>query len=183
MTHSKGRFDGKVAMVTGAASGIGRAIAERLHAEGASVLGSDVNVEGLDTLGEALGDRFLARAGDVTVEADVALMVDAAVDHFGGLHHAFNVAGGNRAGYLLDLEAEDWDFTVDLCLKSVFLCIKHQARRMGTGKAGSIVNIASLNCVMQGNSSTLIGQCSYQSRMTEFRAHESFGNTVNDFPL
>jgi meso-butanediol dehydrogenase/(S,S)-butanediol dehydrogenase/diacetyl reductase len=145
MTHSKGRFDGKVAMVTGAASGIGRAIAERLHAEGASVLGSDVNVEGLDTLGEALGDRFLARAGDVTVEADVALMVDAAVDHFGGLHHAFNVAGGNRAGYLLDLEAEDWDFTVDLCLKSVFLCIKHQARRMGTGKAGSIVNIASLN--------------------------------------
>lgn len=151
MNQFNGRFGGKVAMVTGAASGIGRAIARRLHAEGASVLGSDVNVEGLNTLAAELGDRFLARAGDVTVEADVALMVDAAVEHFGGLHHGFNVAGGNRAGYLLDLETEDWDFTIDLCLKSVFLCVKHQARRMAAGGGdagaggGSIVNIASLN--------------------------------------
>lgn len=145
MTQPTGRFNGKVALVTGAASGIGRAIAQRLHAEGASILGSDLNVEGLDSLGAELGERFLGRAGDVTVEADVALMVDAAVDHFGDLHHAFNVAGGNRAGYLLDLETKDWDFTIDLCLKSVFLCIKYQARRMAAGKGGAIVNIASLN--------------------------------------
>ena len=132
-------------MVTGAASGIGQAITRRLHAEGASVLGSDLNIEGLDMLETELGERFLGRAGDVTVEADVALMVEAASDHFGGLDHAFNVAGGNRAGYLLDLDADDWDFTIDLCLKSVFLCVKHQARRMVRQNSGSIVNIASLN--------------------------------------
>ncbi len=150
MTEPSGRFGGKTAVVTGAASGIGRAIARRLHAEGGNVLGTDINVDGLDSLGDELGERFLARAGDVTVEADVALIVDAAVDHFGGLDHGFNVAGGNRAGYLLDQEAEDWDFTIDLCLKSVFLCVKHQARRMAArkgagGGGGSIVNIASLN--------------------------------------
>lgn len=145
MSHSAGRFEGKVAVVTGAASGIGRAIARRLCAEGASVIGGDINIDGLTQMRDELGEAFLGRAGDVTAEADVALMVEAAHEHFGGLDHAFNVAGGNRAGYLLDLEAEDWDFTVDLCLKSVFLCVKHQARRMVRQKAGSIVNIASVN--------------------------------------
>jgi len=145
MSTSTGRFEGKVAIVTGAASGIGQAIARRLHAEGASVLGGDLNIEGLDALQTELSERFLPRAGDVTVEADVALMVEEASEHFGGLDHAFNVAGGNRAGYLLDLNEEDWDFTIDLCLKSVFLCVKHQARRMVSRKVGSIVNVASLN--------------------------------------
>jgi meso-butanediol dehydrogenase/(S,S)-butanediol dehydrogenase/diacetyl reductase len=145
MSTTANRFEGKVAMVTGAASGIGLAIARRLHAEGASVLGADLNAEGLEALGDDLRDRFLGRVGDVTVEADVALMAQAASDQFGGLDLAFNVAGGNRAGYLLDLAAEDWDFTIDLCLRSVFLCIKHQARHMAAGKAGAIVNIASLN--------------------------------------
>ena len=145
MSQPTRRFEGKVAMVTGAASGIGQAIARRLHAEGASVLGGDQNVEGLEEMQSELDARFFGRAGDVTVEADVALMVEAACEQFGGLDHAFNVAGGNRAGYLLDLEADDWDFTIDLCLKSVFLCIKHQARRLIRRKSGSIVNIASLN--------------------------------------
>jgi NAD(P)-dependent dehydrogenase (short-subunit alcohol dehydrogenase family) len=145
MSHSAGRFEGKVAVVTGAASGIGQAIARRLCPEGASVIGGDVNIDGLAEMRDELGEAFLGRPSDVTVEADVALMVEAAWEHFGGLDHAFNVAGGNRAGYLLDLEAEDWDLTIDLCLKSVFLCVKHQARRMVRQKAGSIVNIASLN--------------------------------------
>ncbi len=64
---------------------------------------------------------------------------------FGGLDLAFNVAGGNRSGYIPDLDIEDWDFVVDLCLKSVFLCIKHQSRQMLSGSGGAIVNIASVS--------------------------------------
>ena len=75
----------------------------------------------------------------------MAALVDAAVERFGGLDCAFNVAGGARAAYLLDMAEADWDFTVDLCLKGVFLAMKHQARQMIRQGGGSIVNVASLN--------------------------------------
>ena len=143
------RFAGKVAVVTGAASGIGLAITQRLLAEGAKVVGCDLRA--IETL--SLGVDFVGITGDVTQEPTAEQLVATAVERFGGVHAAFNVAGGSRAGYIVDLAETDWDFTVDLCLKSVFLGMKHQARQMmrqGTGAAsgsgsGSIVNIASLN--------------------------------------
>jgi meso-butanediol dehydrogenase/(S,S)-butanediol dehydrogenase/diacetyl reductase len=141
-----GRFAGKVAVVTGAGSGIGRAIAIRLVAEGANVVGGDVVAAGLDDLAATLGGQFVGRHCDVTVEQDVADLVGAATDAFGGVHVAFNVAGAARPGLIVDLTEEDWDFTVDLCLKGVFFGIKHEARRMlAQGGGGAIVNIASLN--------------------------------------
>jgi meso-butanediol dehydrogenase/(S,S)-butanediol dehydrogenase/diacetyl reductase len=133
------RFVGKTAVVTGAASGIGRAIAERLLAEGANVVGSDRNPI------DDLGARFVGIEGDVTQEASAEALVATAVDRFGDLHAAFNVAGGSRPGYIVDLSEADWDFTVDLCLKGVFLGMKHQARQMMRQGSGAIVNIASLN--------------------------------------
>ncbi len=133
------RFAGKVAVVTGAASGIGRAIATRLLAEGAKVVGSDLHA--IDDLGEG----FVGITGDVTKEAAAEELVATAVDRFGAVHAAFNVAGGARAGYIVDLAESDWDFTVDLCLKGVFLGMKHQGRQMMRQGSGSIVNIASLN--------------------------------------
>jgi meso-butanediol dehydrogenase / (S,S)-butanediol dehydrogenase / diacetyl reductase len=137
------RFAGKVAVVTGAASGIGQAITRRLLAEGAKVVGSDLQPF------PDLADGFVGIRGDVTQEASAEELVATAVDRFGAVHAAFNVAGGSRPGYIVDLAETDWDFTVDLCLKGVFLGMKHQARQMMRQGAvpgtSSIVNIASLN--------------------------------------
>jgi NAD(P)-dependent dehydrogenase (short-subunit alcohol dehydrogenase family) len=141
------RFGAKVAVVTGAASGIGLAIAKRLLREGAKVVGSDLRPI------EELGPGFVGIEADVTQESAAEALVATAVNRFGAVHAAFNVAGGARSGYIVDLAESDWDFTVDLCLKGVFLGMKHQARQMmrqATGKGGargaaSIVNIASLN--------------------------------------
>lgn len=140
------RFKGKVALVAGGASGIGQAIVSRLHAEGASVVVGDLNAGALDALA-ALGDRVATLAGNVTVEADAEALVGLAVSRFGGLDAAFNVAGASRPGYIVDLAEDEWDFTVDLCLKGVFLGMKHQARQMirQVRPGGAIVNIASLN--------------------------------------
>ena len=139
MIALKDRFAGTVAVVTGAASGIGLAITRRLLAEGAQVVGCDLQPF------EDLGDRFVGIAGNVTEEASAEILVATAVDRFGAVSAAFNVAGGSRPGYIVDLAEVDLDFTVDLCLKGVFLGMKHQARQMMRQGSGSIVNIASLN--------------------------------------
>ena len=140
------RHGGKVAVVTGAASGIGAAIARRFVAEGGRVAGGDVNEAALDAMAAELGEGFVAVRCDVTREADVAGLVAAAVVSFGALHVGFNVAGALRPGLIVDLAEEDWDFTVDLCLKGVFLALKHEARQLiEQGSGGAIVNIASLN--------------------------------------
>jgi NAD(P)-dependent dehydrogenase (short-subunit alcohol dehydrogenase family) len=145
------RFAGRTAAVTGAASGIGRAIAHRLVAEGATVIAGDLNEVGLRSLRDELvregraPELLLTRACDVTNEDDVQSLVNSADTH---LDLMFNVAGGTRGAPLIDLSASDWDFTVDLCLKGVFFGIKHAAQRMARsrgGRGGVIVNIASLN--------------------------------------
>ncbi len=141
-----GRFKQKIAVVMGGASGIGLAIARRLHAEGATVIAADVNQDALRDVETELGPRFIGVDADVTREAHVEAAIATAVDRFGALDTAFNVAGASRPGYIVDLSEAEWDFTVDLCLKGVFLGMKHQARQMMRQKTGgTIVNIASLN--------------------------------------
>ncbi|MET3940531.1 NAD(P)-dependent dehydrogenase (short-subunit alcohol dehydrogenase family) [Paenibacillus sp. PvP094] len=98
MNPFENRFAGKVAVVTGAASGIGYAIAKRLVQEGASVLAADLNTERLDAIQGELGERFFGVKANVTVENDIEEMVSAAVKQFGKLDLAFNVAGASRAG-------------------------------------------------------------------------------------
>jgi NAD(P)-dependent dehydrogenase (short-subunit alcohol dehydrogenase family) len=140
------RYEGRVAVVTGAASGIGAAIARRLVAEGGRVAGGDVNEDGLDAMAAELGAAFVGLRCDVTVESDVEALVATAVESHGGLDAAFNVAGASRPAPIVDMTEEDWDFTVDLCLKGVFLSIKHEGRRLvAAGAGGAIVNISSLN--------------------------------------
>jgi NAD(P)-dependent dehydrogenase (short-subunit alcohol dehydrogenase family) len=146
MHPMSGRFDGRVAVVTGAASGIGRAIAKRFVADGGRVVAGDVNADGLASLEHELGAHIVSARCDVTIEADVAELVAIAENKFHPLDAMFNVAGASRGALIVDMTEEDWDFTVDLCLKGVFFGIKHAARQMiAAGRTGAIINIASLN--------------------------------------
>ncbi|AIF66544.1 short-chain dehydrogenase [Terribacillus saccharophilus] len=138
-------FDGKIAIVTGAASGIGYAISEQLLKNGATVLGADVNEEKLTQLKEELGDSFIGVKTDVTKSADQEALVKQAVEQFGQIDFAFNVAGANKSGTITDISEEDWRFTTDLILHGVFLGMKHQAAQMKKQNQGAIVNISSLN--------------------------------------
>jgi NAD(P)-dependent dehydrogenase (short-subunit alcohol dehydrogenase family) len=141
-----GRFEGRTAVVTGAASGIGRAIARRFVADGGRVVAGDINDAELAGLVGELGDNGAVVHCDVTHEPDVARLVHAAGERFNALDAMFNVAGASRAALLVDMSEDDWDFTVDLCLKGVFFGMKHAARQMiAAGRPGVIVNIASLN--------------------------------------
>jgi NAD(P)-dependent dehydrogenase (short-subunit alcohol dehydrogenase family) len=140
------RFAGQVAVVTGGASGIGEGIVRRLHAEGGSVVAADINEERLKDLGSELGERVATIRADVTREADMEAMVAMAVEGFGAINAGFNVAGAAQAGPIVDLTEEAWDYTVDLCLKGVFLAMKHEARQLlAQGNGGAIVIISSLN--------------------------------------
>jgi NAD(P)-dependent dehydrogenase (short-subunit alcohol dehydrogenase family) len=146
-----GRLDGKVAVITGGASGMGRATALRFLAEGASVVIADMNegtakeaLEAAAKLGAAARAAFVRT--NVADEDDVAAAVERAVDEFGGIDCMFNNAGiGGALGSLLELEVEDWDATCAVLLRGVFLGIKHAGRAMKhAGRGGSIVNTASI---------------------------------------
>lgn len=144
-----GRFDGQTALVTGAASGIGRAVTARLVAEGARVAGLDINTAALAELADELGASFLPLTVDVTAEGEISAAVAETIGKFGQLNAAFNIAGASRNARIVDMPEEDWDFTIDLVQKSVFLCVKHEARAMRTSpRGGNIVNVASVNARM-----------------------------------
>ncbi len=139
------RFEGRVAVVTGGASGIGLGCARRLAAEGASVVLADRNGGRAEAAAAELGEGVSAVSGDVTVEADVAAMVGAAVERHGRLDVAVNAAGFGGFGPVTDLDVAEFRAVVDVCLTGVFLSVKHEARAMRAGDGGAIVNIASLN--------------------------------------
>ncbi len=136
------RFDGKVAVVTGGASGIGRAIVERLIEEGARVVVGDLEV----SKPERPGAAAVFVPVDVRIESQVEAMCTVATERFGRLDLGFNAAGVGGFAPLTELAEGEWDRIVDICLKGVFLAVKHEARAMiAHGHGGAIVNIASLN--------------------------------------
>lgn len=143
-----GRLAGKRALVTGGASGIGRATARRFAAEGARVAVGDLNEAGLDALADELGDAVVTRRCDVTDEADVEALAAAAADAFGGLDVAFANAGTGSVQRIVDIDRAEWQRVLDVNLTGPLLTIKHAARRMDQG--GSIVVTASLNAVQPG---------------------------------
>jgi len=152
-------FEGKTAIVTGAARGIGLAIARVLAAEGATVVLVDVLEEALREAAESLGDADVRTyAVDVTDEAAVEAMTDEVADACGGIHVLVNNAGITRDDLLLRMEADEWDRVMQVNLKGTFLMTKHVARYMVRQRAGRIVNLASVSGLV-GNP----GQANYSA--------------------
>jgi len=146
-----GRLDGKVAVITGGGSGIGRATALTFLREGATVVIGDLNEANLGETaalarGQGAGDRLASLRGDVSAERDVAALVGLAVERFGGLDCMFNNAGvGGAFGPIGETTVEEWDFTFAVLVRGVFLGMKHASNRMkAQGRGGSIINTASV---------------------------------------
>ncbi|MBW2313306.1 MAG: SDR family oxidoreductase [Deltaproteobacteria bacterium] len=146
-----GRLDGKVAVITGGASGMGRSTVLRFLDEGARVVVADLNEEtGAETLelarARGAGDRVCFVRTDVSQEEQVEAMISRASSEYGRLDCVFNNAGiGGAIGSTLETEVDDWDFTFAALVRSVFLGIKHGARVMvEQGSGGSIINTASV---------------------------------------
>ena len=140
-------FNGKVAFVTGAGSGIGRAAAIAFVKAGAAVTAADVSEKGLKATVaeiEALGGRVLSVICDVAKSSDVKSALDLTVEKFGRLDIAFNNAGIEQpAQPIAELSEEVWDKTIAVNLKSVFLCMKYEIEIMLRQGGGAIVNTAS----------------------------------------
>ncbi|MDX2542446.1 SDR family NAD(P)-dependent oxidoreductase [Streptomyces sp. WI04-05B] len=140
---------GRVAMITGASSGIGAAAARLFAAEGAAVVLTARRAEPLETLAEeirGLGGRALAVPGDVTRAEDMAHVVERAVDTFGHLDAAFNNAGYATAGLPLhEIDDATYEQTIDVNLRGVWNCLRHQIPAMlDSGRGGAVVNTSSV---------------------------------------
>jgi NAD(P)-dependent dehydrogenase (short-subunit alcohol dehydrogenase family) len=138
-------LDGKVAVITGGASGMGEATVRRFVDEGARVMIADLNSDAGEALASELGDAAEFRLTDVSRESDIGLVVDEACDRWGALDIMFNNAGfGGVRGPIESVSEEEYDITMDVLLKGVFFGIKHAAPRMKAAGGGSIINTASV---------------------------------------
>ncbi len=142
-----GILDGKVVLITGAASGIGRATALEAHREGARLLLSDINADGGQALCTEIGGNggeAIFSTCDVTSEEAVESVVAQALSELGALDCAFNCAGIlGTVALTTDTDYEAWRRILDVDLNGVFLCTKHELRVMAGQGSGSILNMAS----------------------------------------
>ena len=150
-----GSLDGKVAFITGAGSGIGRGVAERLAKEGASICIADMDLEGAERTADLVG-QLGAKATVVKCNVVSQQQLNDAVEHcateFGRLDISIANAGIARMGHILELSLKDWQDQVDVNLTGVFLTVQATARKMvECGNGGRIVCLASLAAVNTGS--------------------------------
>jgi len=144
--HPQGALRGEVALITGGASGIGRATALLFALEGAAIAIIDLQ----ETAGRAVANEIVRSGGrsiflrvDVTSNADCRQAVQRTLSEFGGLHVLFNNAGIIRRASVVELEEEDWDRVMNVNVKSMFLMSKHAIPVMARAGGGVIINTAS----------------------------------------
>ena len=152
-------LNGKIALITGGAQGIGRTISEELAEQGAHVILGDVNLEGAEKTAEEIkekGSKASAIRIDVSNALDVQNVFDSILKEYKPVDIVVNNAGITRDGLLVRMKEVDWDLVLNINLKGSFLCSQQAAKQMMKQKSGAIVNIASIVGVM-GN----FGQANY----------------------
>jgi 3-oxoacyl-[acyl-carrier protein] reductase len=155
------KLGGRVALVTGAAQGIGKAVALLLARNGADIVVSDINLEKAEEAAneiKSIGRKALAVKGDVANWNDVERMVEVILEKFAKIDILVNNAGITRDKLILRMTEEDWDAVLDVNLKGTFHCTKAVVRHMAKQRSGKIVNIASVVGEM-GNA----GQANYSA--------------------
>ena len=176
----------RVAIVTGAGQGMGRAVAMRLSADGARVIANDVNEEAAARTARGIqdaGGEAIAVAGDVTSSGDVADIVRAALDRYGRIDILVNNAGVLRPTKVIDIEEDEWDWVIAVNLKGTYLCSRAVLPAMRKGGWGRIVNFSST----AGKSTSTVGGAHYTAAkagilgFTRHLAREAagYGITVN----
>ncbi len=173
----------EVAIITGAARGIGRSIAEKFASQGANLAIIDVNLEAAEqTAGELArqyGVKTMAARTDVSNAEDVDAMVKKVLDTFGRIDILVNNAGVTRDNLMLRMKDEEWDLVININLKGVFVCTRSVVRHMAKARKGNIINIASVVGQM-GNA----GQANYTASkggviaLTKTTAREFAGRNV-----
>ena len=141
-------LNGQAAVVTGAGSGLGQAIARRLSLEGAAVVAADLNRRAAENLVaelKRLGRRGLALEADVTVKEDAERMVKQCLENFGQLDILVNNAGAGSLGLIVNQTEEEWERPMRVNLRGTFLCSQAAAKEMIPRKKGRIINISSIS--------------------------------------
>jgi NAD(P)-dependent dehydrogenase (short-subunit alcohol dehydrogenase family) len=170
-------FHGKTALVTGGGAGIGRASALAFARRGANLMIADIDAAAAAEtaqLARAAGAEAAWMGCDVTQEAAVAGLIRAALDRFGSLAFAHNNVGSSRGQRLEEMSEADYQYTIDVCFKSVFLCMRQEIPAMRAAGGGAIVNTASMagvsttdaaNIVYAGAKAGVIHMTAYAARL------------------
>jgi 3-oxoacyl-[acyl-carrier protein] reductase len=162
------RFKGKVALITGAARGIGCSTAELFAEEGATIVICDMSAEMAQETATRISDQnktsAIALACDVSDEAQVELMVQSALERCGGIDILVNNAGVTRDNLLFKMSADDWDAVMNVHLRGTFLCTRAVQRHMVERQSGKIVNLSSTSAL--GNR----GQANYSTAKAGLQA-------------
>ncbi len=152
------RLKDKVALITGAGSGIGEATAMRFSEEGAKVVINDVNLEGANKVAEKIkanGGEAIVIKADISKKDEVEAMVQKVIEQFGRLDILVNNAGINRDAFAKKMTEDDWDAVININLKGTFLCAQAAMKAMSKQNYGRIINTSSIGAL--GN----LGQANY----------------------